>query len=297
MNCLCQKKALVKGMQSSNNFGTGVSLTDAEFNKLSKFVYSNFGINLTDAKRGLVQGRLQSVLRHHQMATFDEYYSAICRDKSGILVSELINKLSTNFTYFYRESDHFEFLMKEALPFVEQYQSSSKNDLRLWCAGCSSGEEPYSLMMVLREYFRDRYSSWSAGILATDISENALSTARRGMYTEEHMRKLPDGWLKRYFLHRGGNQYQIKPDVSGEVTFRRFNLMNSTFPFKQKFHIIFCRNVMIYFDKQTKEELIKKYADLLVPGGYLFIGHSETISRDIDVLSYVRPAIYRKVAS
>ena len=282
-------------MQSHNSIGKGIHLTDDEFLKLSQFVYKHFGINLTESKRGLVHGRLQSVLRHHGMESFDEYYSAICKDPSGNLVSELINKLSTNFTYFYRESDHFEFMLNEALPFAEQYQSTLDNDLRIWCAGCSSGEEPYTLSMVMREYFGKKYNDWSAGLLATDISENALSAARAGIYTEDHLRKIPKGWGTRYFTKIENGQFQVASDVSSDIVFRRFNLMNETFPFKQKFHMIFCRNVMIYFDKETKDNLVRKYSELLVPGGYLFIGHSETISREIDSLNYVKPAIYRKV--
>ena len=270
-----------------------IPLHDDEIEKLSRFVFDNFGINLTEAKRGLVSGRLHSVLKKHGFTSFLEYYEAMKEDRNGLLLSEFINKISTNFTYFYRESDHFDLLRTTILP---SYEHELKNkDLRIWCAGCSSGEEPYTVTMALLEYFREKYAQWKAGVLATDISEDVLKFAKAAVYPEDRLKMLPKEWVKRYFKSLPNDQFQVKEKVLSEVHFGRLNLMNGKYPFRSRFHIVFCRNVMIYFDQPTKNDLIDRFVDILHPGGYLFIGHSETISRSHPKLSFVRPSVYRKL--
>lgn len=269
-----------------------IPLEDEEFNKFSRFVFDNFGINLTEAKRGLVSGRLHSVLKKHGFSSFTQYYEQMRSDKNGLLLSELINRISTNFTYFYRESDHFELLKKKIFPAFEK--EITQKDLRIWCAGCSSGEEPYTLVMLMLEFFKQNYPKWKAGILATDISQDALNFAKKAVYPSDRVKMLPKEWLKRYFKELPGNQFHVKEQVQKEVHLRRLNLMNKTYPFKSKFHIIFCRNVMIYFDQETKNALIDRFVESLLPGGYLFIGHSETISRTHPKLDYIGPSVYRR---
>jgi len=279
----------------TNNFG--FTLSTEEFNKLRDLIYDRFGIHLTDAKRSLLISRLQAVLKRLHLNSFEEYYQYLVKDESLSALDELVNRVSTNFTYFYREEKHFEYFQRVFLPHWERVLNERKSkDIRIWVAGCASGEEPYTLMMLMKEYFKQNYSLWDAGILATDISQKALSFAEVGIYPEDRLHKLPETLKSRFFKPNSvGDSYEISADVKKEVTFRRFNLMNDVFPFKKKFQAIFCRNVMIYFDQPTREKLVRKYADLLEDGGMLFIGHSETLGRNHPDLQYVIPSAYRKV--
>lgn len=216
-------------------------------------------------------------------------------DKSGSALSELANAISTNHTYFYREKDHFEFFKQTALPeIVNMNRMAGDNDVRIWCAGCSTGEEPYNLVMQMLEFFGMDYNNWRAGILATDISERALLIAKRGVYSKDRIVNLPEDYKRKYFKKISNDEYEVVDKLKQEVLYRRFNLMNPRFVFKKKFHSIFCRNVMIYFDEPTRIELVNKFYDLLVPGGYLFIGHSESLKRDTHKFNYVMPALYQK---
>ncbi|MDQ1266048.1 MAG: chemotaxis protein methyltransferase CheR, partial [Bacteroidota bacterium] len=209
--------------------------------------------------------------------------------------STLATKISTNHTFFNRENDHFDFFFKYALPeVVGKHKSSRSSDIRVWSAGCSSGEEPYMLVMLMLEYFGKEYPLWDAGVLATDISEKALGIARTAVYAEERVRQLPPNFMKKYFRKKG-DEYEVIEDVRKEVTYRKFNLMTDVFPFKKKFDIIFCRNVMIYFDPPTRDALVERFRQSLDTGGFLFIGHSETISRSNNNYEYIMPALYRKV--
>jgi chemotaxis protein methyltransferase CheR len=167
--------------------------------------------------------------------------------------------------------------------------------MRIWSAGCSSGEEPYMIAMMLADHFGAAKGSWDSKILATDISERVLSLAAEGRYMSESLSTLPSHWRQRYF-HTIDDEYeQINNDIRREIIFKKFNLMTKSFPFtKKKFHNIWCRNVMIYFDNPTKVELVNKFYELTAPGGYLFIGHSESLSRNETRYKYVEPAIYRK---
>ncbi len=275
--------------------GAMLVISDAEFEKLRALIKERFGIHLTDQKRSLVVGRLQKLLRTEGFATFSAYYEHLVTDKSERGLSELINRISTNHTYFNREKGHFDFFAQTALPEIAaRLRRENSRDLRIWCAGCSSGEEPYMLVMLMMEYFGREYAQWNAGILATDISEPVLATARAGVYTEERVQQLPEALRRKYFRSCGNAQARIDEAVRQEITFRRFNLMNLQFPFKKHFHIIFCRNVMIYFDQPTRETLVRRFHQITAPDGYLFIGHSETLGRNHDLYRYVMPAVFQK---
>jgi len=191
-----------------------------------------------------------------------------------------------------REVDHFNLFKEKVLP---QLAINSKGkDLRIWSAGCSSGEEPYTLAMIIDEFFGMDKKWWDTKILATDISSQVLDIALEGVYTNERITTIPASWKINYFQKLKKEKSVLIPKIRNEVIYRKFNLMDKAFPFKKKFHVIFCRNVMIYFDNKTKMDLVKKFYDLTEPGGYLFIGHSESLNRNETEYQYILPAVYRK---
>lgn len=269
-----------------------VTITDKEFNKLAAYIKAHYGIFLKKEKKQLVIGRLHSVLQEYGFSNFSEYYEYLVSDKSGAAVDELINRITTNHTYFMRERSHFYFFRDEVLPFLEEHVKA--RDLRVWCAGCSSGEEAYTLAMIIDEFFAKKKMNWDTKILATDISDKVLKSARQGIYKKEIITHLPPLWVMKYFTKESPELYAIDEKIKKEVIYRRFNLMERFFPFRKKFHVIFCRNVMIYFDQKTKVELTKKFYDILEYGGYLFIGHSESLFGSQTGFKYIRPAVYRK---
>lgn len=270
-----------------------ITITDKEFHQLAAFIKENYGINLKEEKKALVTGRLQNVLAIKGFHDFSEYYDYIVSDKTGEAISTLINKISTNHTFFMREADHFNYFKDYVLPYL--VNTVKDRDLRIWSAGCSSGEEPYTLAMIMNEFFGSSKSNWDSKVLATDISSKVLEEASKGVYHNEEISTLPANMRLSYFKPHDHENSVIIDRIRNEVLFRRFNLMEPTFPFKRKFHVIFCRNVMIYFDNRTKKELVGKFYDQLEFGGYLFIGHSESINREDTKLKYVLPAIYRKI--
>jgi chemotaxis protein methyltransferase CheR len=286
------KRRLVAAFPDSNML---MRITDEEFGLLRSLIYKRFGINLTDQKRSLLVGRLQKVLRQTGHTSFKSYYDALLEDSTEQALSQLVDRISTNHTYFYREKSHFDFFIETALPRLKPVLERQNNrDIRIWCAGCSSGEEAYMLLMLLREYFGSQYSRWDGGILATDISSRVLDVARRGIYAEDRLRMLPEHLRRKYFRQLSDGQYEVVDDLRQEATFRRFNLMNDVFPFKKPFHIIFCRNVMIYFDDPTRKTLVAKFHKHTADGGYFFLGHSETLGRGQSLFKYLAPAVYQK---
>ncbi len=272
-----------------------MAISNEEFARLRDLIHQRFGINLTEQKRSLLVGRLQKLMRKLNLATFTDYYDYLSNDKTEAALGELVDLISTNHTYFNREKDHFDYFFQTALPAViDKLKRENRKDLRIWCAGCSTGEEPYTLLMLMMEYLGTDYASWDAGILATDISDRALTIARRGAYATDRVMQLPENLRKKYFVPAGPGEMQVCDRVRKEATFRRFNLMNTTFPFKKPFQMIFCRNVMIYFDQPTREALVSRYHKFTEPGGYLFIGHSETLGRSQTLYRYLKPALYQK---
>jgi chemotaxis protein methyltransferase CheR len=268
-----------------------ITITPKEFEQFISYIKSEYGLNLIE-KKHLLEGRLQNELLQHNFTSFTEYFNYIMGDKTGNAVVDLLNKVTTNHTFFLRENDHFNFLRDKVLPYMENTITSK--DLRIWSAGCSSGEEPYTIAMILADFFHNRRFLWDSKVLATDISHKVLQRAAEGIYSAEQVTVLPDAWRKIYFTKRGPDSYAVADAIRNEVIFRIFNLTNQVFPFKKKFHVIFCRNVMIYFDIPTKQELIQKFYDCTEPGGYLFIGHAESINRENTRYKYVMPAVYRK---
>lgn len=271
-----------------------MQITDAEFHSIRDLVYNRFGITLSDQKKSLVVGRLQKILRQRGMKTFREYYDSLLSDKTDQAISELANQITTNHTFFFREPDHFDFFKSTILPWmVKEHSAKHSKDLRIWCAAASSGEEPYTLIMTLFEHFGADYKNWDCGLLATDVSEKALIAAKRGVYDKTRLQGVSPQIISKYFKQTPDG-YQVIDKIKQEVTIRRFNLMNKTLPFKKPFDCIWCRNVMIYFDNPTKIELVNRMYNHTVPGGYLLIGHSETLGRDQTPWKYVQPAVYRK---
>lgn len=269
-----------------------MQMNDQEFLDLSNYIRTNFGINLSMKKKSLLMSRLNSVLQTKSFESLSQYYDYLMSDNSGIAISDLVDRITTNHTYFYREKKHFDFLWDHVLPQIVE-RNSSQRDIRIWSAGCSTGEEPYTIAMLLIEYFSQMKSFWDKKLLATDISSKALKIAKEGIYDEDNISNLPPGWKNKYFSKTKDCLFKVKNDVKKEVILRRLNLM-SPFSFKKKFHVIFCRNVMIYFDNDTTHDLVNKFYDLLETGGYLFISHSESLDRRKTNFKYVRPSIYMK---
>ncbi len=267
-------------------------ITEKEFSQLVYFIRTEYGINLFH-KKALVVGRLQNYIMQSGFKSFSEYYESVLADKTGNAASVLINKMTTNHTFFMRESEHFDYLQRGVLPRLE-FEDIIKKDLRIWSAGCSTGEEAYTLAMIIDEYFGEDKGFLDTKILATDISTRVLETAVGGIYSREEIASLPDKWKRNYFTQVNEENSMIIDRIKNEVIFKRFNLMEKVFPFQRKFHIIFCRNVMIYFDQKTKNELADKFYESMERGGHLFIGHSESLNREETKFKYVKPAIYRK---
>lgn len=270
-----------------------VTITKKEFREFSDYIRANYGINLKEEKQTLVSGRLQNVLVQNNFQSFSDYYDYVISDTTGNALVTLLDKITTNHTFFMREIDHFVYLKDKILPHLKR--TVKEKDLRIWSAGCSSGEEPYTLAMLVDELFSNEKLWWDTKILATDISSRVLDSAEKGMYSNKDLDTLPVNWKFTYFKKIDEENCVIEDKIKNEIIFRKFNLMEKVFPFKRKFHIIFCRNVMIYFDAKTKMELVNKFYDMTEDGGYLFIGHSESINREETKYKYIMPAVYRKI--
>ena len=275
---------------------TLMSMTDREFQQLRDLVYARLGINLTEKKRSMLIGRLQKLLRTSGFKSFQDYYDHLVNEPSMTSMTELVNRVTTNYSFFYRGKSHFDFFTERAFPeILNILRKKNSRDIRIWTAGCSTGEEPYMIIMLMMEYLEREYGLWGGGILATDISEKALNAALEGIYPEDRVKEIPRQLKLKYFNKLEDGQLAIKDVVKKEVVFRKFNLKNHTFPFKKPFQMIFCRNVMIYFDRQTRNTLLQQFHEVTETGGYLFIGHSETLGRDQQLYRYIMPAVYQKV--
>lgn len=276
-----------------------IEITDKEFNEISKLVYNRFGINLTEKKKALVRGRLNKLIVSLGFSTFSEYYNYVQEDNSGQHLLDMVDKISTNHSYFFRESDHFTYLTETVLPAIcEAKTSRSDRTLRIWCAGCANGQEAYTLAMVVSEFFKKKTCDLKPAILATDISISALENAVNGFYTEDGASGIPADLQKRYFkINKEDNSVTAGKELKDLILFKRLNFMNDTFPFKNKFDIIFCRNVMIYFDNPTKDDLVGKFHRYMLNQSWLFIGHSETLGRNNSNFRYVKPSTYVRVGA
>lgn len=240
-----------------------LQIREEELERLVAYVQKNVGINLRE-KRALIEGRLSTVISDRGYDSLHDYLNTVMADPTGREIFTLVDCLTTNHTYFMREAEHFEFLRQRVLPELEN--RIRDRDLRIWSAGCSSGEEPYTLAMVLADHFGLRQNDWDTKILATDISEQVIRQAREGVYPAEALDVIPPAWKQSFFKKNDGQSYRISDRIKNEVLFRYFNLMETSFPFRRRFHVIFCRNVMIYFDAETKAELIEKFYQHLEVG-------------------------------
>ena len=273
-----------------------VVLSEKEFRKISDMVYTHCGINLHDGKKELVRARLAKRLRMGNFKTFPEYMRHVLEDKTGKEFSLLIDSISTNLTSFFREGRHFEFLKEKFLPqTLERKQKDRNFRIRAWSAGCSSGEEPYSIAITLLEAIAGQ-GRWDVKILATDISTRMLETARKGIYSKERIEPVPLLQRNKYLMMRhqhGKKTFEIGKILRDAVIFKYLNLQQD-WPIKGPLDFIFCRNVMIYFDKPTQQHLINRFWDLLDSGGILFTGHSESLTGIKHRFNYIQPTIYMK---
>ncbi len=268
------------------------SFADEDFAALRVLVKELTGINLTDQKRELVYGRLSRRLRALNLSSFREYRSILASDGSEVV--HFCNAITTNLTAFFRESHHFDYLRDEVLrPRMEP--STASRRIRIWSAGCSSGEEPYSLAMTVTETIPD-LRRWDIRILATDLDSEVLERARRGVYPADRVRSMNPQRVERFFTERrepSGLFYQVRPEIAGLITFKQLNLMQEL-PMKGPLDAIFCRNVVIYFDKDTQRDLFARVARLQRPADLLFLGHSESLFKVSNDYSLIGRTIYRR---
>ncbi|AAR34519.2 protein-glutamate O-methyltransferase [Geobacter sulfurreducens] len=276
---------------------TTAAMTDREFARFSEFIYDTCGIKMPPVKKTMLEARLQKRLRKLGISSFKDYSEYLfSRTGTETELVHLIDVVTTNKTDFFREPAHFDYLVSQALPeLMERTGAGLRKPLSIWSAGCSSGEEPYTLAMVLSEFSEQQNISFS--ILATDICTTVLDKARLAVYDEERIDPVPMSLRRKYLLRGKGEQkglVRVVPQLRHRITFRRLNFMDGDFGMREPMDIIFCRNVVIYFDKATQERLLNKFYRQLIPGGYLFMGHSETLS-GLDV-PFVQMAstVYRK---
>ncbi|MBF0510493.1 MAG: protein-glutamate O-methyltransferase [Deltaproteobacteria bacterium] len=274
-------------------------MSDKDFRDFSVLVYDRCGIHLTPIKKTMLSMRLVKRMRYLEMTSFREYFDYVCtpRGQAEELI-HMIDVVTTNKTDFFREPKHFDFLTKEALPtLLNSRRQAALGRLYVWSAGCSSGEEPYTLAMVLEDYL-SKNSGVDFSILATDISSRVLATAQQAIYREETVDPVPIAFKRKYLMRGKGSQVgfsRVVPELRHHIGFQRLNLIEGdTFDLKTPMDIIFCRNVVIYFDRPTQIKLFAKFYAQLVPGGYMFIGHSETLNGINNRFVPVSISVYRK---
>ncbi|WP_455383216.1 CheR family methyltransferase [Salinispira pacifica] len=274
------------------------SLDDRQFSMLSSFIEGELGIKMPPAKRVMLESRLQKRLRALSCASFEQYLEIVFSESGGNTeLIHMIDAVTTNKTDFFREPDHFEYLLGTVLPDRWADAGWGRHEpFRLWSTASSSGEEPYTLAMIAEE-FRARAENFQYRVLATDISSTMLDRGRSAIYPEDRIEPVPPSFRSRYFLRskeRENRLVRVKPALRSRVRFERLNLMSDDFGIRDRFEVIFCRNVIIYFDRQNQSRLLHKLFSYLVPGGYLFLGHSETLAGMDLPLYTVAPTIYRK---
>ena len=266
-----------------------ITISDTDFQRMVQFIHKEYGIDLSK-KRQLISSRLSNALKERGYTDFHSFVEHLFQAKDPAELELVLNKLTTNYTFFLREKEHFTFFAQTVLPELERRHQRDRV-LSIWSAGCSSGEEPYTLSIYLKEYFGSNARYWDTRILATDISQQALNKAVNGKY--QIPADMPDAWLRKYFRQdKATNQYQVSQELRDNVIFRTFNLMDPI-RFKLKFDVIFCRNVMIYFDQPTRDALVRRFWEAMNPGGYLYISHSESLGQT-HLFHLVAPSIYRK---
>ncbi len=267
------------------------SITPDEYERLCTLIYEESGIALGGQKESMLVGRLSKRLRDLGVATFSEYYDKVIGDQTREEFTRMLDLISTNKTDFFREPKHFDFLREQVLPELVQARR-----IRIWSSACSTGEEPYTIAMTLYDAVQAP-DQWDMKILASDLSTRVLAQAASGTYAEERFQAVPSEVVKRHFLKGRGEHsglFKVKPHLSNMIQFRRLNLMDDRFPIKSPLDVVFCRNVMIYFDHDTQETLVNKFYRYLKPGGYLFIGHSESLQWVKHPFRLIAPTVYQK---
>lgn len=266
-------------------------ISDNDFKRIVVYMKRNFGIDLSQ-KKVLIAGRMENYLLRNGYTGYDEFMSKVEKNPQSEEARNLVNVLTTNHTYFMRESMHFDYMRQNVLPALKASEAATK-DLRIWCGASSTGEEPYTLAMLLIDFFGMEHRQWDTKVLATDLSTRVLEHAARGIYLKEQIEPLPEKWKRRFFKQISEEEFHVTDELRQEVIYRQFNLMNQL-PFRKPLHVVFLRNVMIYFEDDTKYDLIDRIYDCMAPGGYLFIGTTEGLNRNKTRFQYVEPSIYRK---
>jgi chemotaxis protein methyltransferase CheR len=273
--------------QKTDLFATDVTpLAAGEFDQIRQLAYRTFGLDLKQGKEELVSARLRKLVRAGGHRNFQSYYRSIVEDRTGESLLAMIDALATNHTSFLREPDHFDFLRREVVP-----KLLGRDTIDVWSAACATGEEVWTLAMILNESAASR----KVRIYASDISNKALRAAQTATYPRDRCTGIPPQWMGRYFKAEAppSTNYTVSPAVRAQATFRRINLVQP-YSWPRAFPVIFCRNVMIYFDRETQEKVVRQISEHLEPGGYLFVGHAESLTRVDHSLVYVKPAVYRK---
>jgi len=266
-----------------------VQLGDAEFEYFVQFVSQHYGIDLSQ-KRRLIEARLANEIKSYGFTSYTQYINMLKADRTSKILDTFINKITTNYSYFSRETDHFDYLAKTVIPAIDQ---AKKRTIKIWSAGCSTGQEPYNIAMALDSALGLKRNLWTISITATDVSTEALATAMKGVYPESSLDVMPASWKANYMNKLPGGNFEVASNIRSMVSFSKFNLMDS-FLRSNYYDVIFCRNVMIYFKPETTKQLVKKFYQASADGGYFFIGHSETINRFESEYTYLSPSIYRK---
>ncbi|MDH4163778.1 MAG: protein-glutamate O-methyltransferase [Nitrospirota bacterium] len=276
-------------------------MTQSEFGRFSEFIGNQCGIKMPLSKKVMLEARLQKRLRTLGIKTFAEYYEFVIGDGEHKELVHMLDAVTTNKTDFFREPGHFQYLTDHVLPeYVEERERNGQRDrpFLIWSAGCSTGEEPYTLAMVLSE-FAEKNSGFRFTILATDLSMRVLNRAKDAIYDAERLADVPIALKQKYLLRsrdRSQSKVRIVPALRSTVQFQRLNLMEEAFTFAEPLDVIFCRNVIIYFDRQTQEQLITRFCRTLKPEGHLFLGHSESIHGFDLPLRRLVSTVYRKTS-
>lgn len=288
--------SLIMSIDQLKNRQHSDSLTSREFEALSRFIYSEVGIKMPPNKKIMLEARIKKRVKELRVNSYAEYCSLILRRESKTEIFHFIDVVTTNKTDFFREPKQFQFLVEHAMPELRKsFNAGMENRIKIWSAGCSTGEEPYTLAMILHDQLKE---SSQIRILATDVSTQVLEKAALAVYEEEKVLPVPMGFKRNYFLKSKAREkklVRIAPELRRLVEFRRINFMEQDYGIKELFHAVFCRNVIIYFDRPTQEAIIGKICRSLSIGGFLFIGHSESLFNMDLPLVQVAPSIYRKI--
>lgn len=274
---------------SENSCGREFQMSYENFKLIKNLAYKVTGISLSDHKQNMIYGRLARRLRALGLQTFDQYCSLLESDNSAEL-HEFVNAITTNLTAFFRENHHFEFLQNNLLPQLIKSNARTRK-IRIWSAGCSTGEEPYSIAMVLRAFAP--IQTWDVKILATDLDSNVVSKGKSGFYSAERISSVPEKYKKSLTINKRTEEVRVHDDVRNLITFKQLNLLHD-WPMKGPFDVIFCRNVVIYFDAETQRRLFDRYAQILKPSGHLFIGHSESLNKICNRFDSLGRTIYQR---